>query len=828
MDRLWYLTRDIAISAYSVTGDGQTNGCGIDNWYATYRFIDDDDGNLANGTPHSDVMFTAFDLHGIACGASGDAANQASGCGAPLPAPTLSVCDTKTPVVLKWTAVPGATQYRILRNTIGANFGYKPIAVVPSSQLSFSDTDVAPGVAYFYTVQPVGENASCYGQASNSVAVTPDACTSSSIAAPSGVTLSTPSANAVSVSWNAVSGAGSYLVSRKDASCDTAGAYTPVAFVTGGTSWTDTNVQGTRTYSYIVSASQSACATCPGASSSCESIAATGSCNLPPSFAGVRSVSASANGVCKLTVNWSPAQANCGNSGVTYSVHRSTASDFTPSSANRIATGLVATSFSDYGVTSGTRYYYVVRATDSNGNTETNSVRRFEVATGTLTSGTFVDDAGDTAAQMFKTPGNPTNAWTVRNTGAGNATKHYATSPAAGYIDNACMGLETPTLTIGESSTLSFRTKYLIEPGWDGGFVEVATEAGGFSNWTKLTTVTYPGVMAGTGAPACGGPGYEDGEPVFTGSSANQWLPFSGSLSGYAGERVRLRFSFSTDASTAVGLDGWLLDDITVTDVLLAGACASAPSAAPAAISPAAGPSSGATAVAITGTSFENGANVRFGTAGAMGVTWYDATRLTAVTPPASAGLADLTVTNPSGLGGTLPGAFHFVDPPSLTGASDSRGPAAGGETVTISGANLVEIVDVTFGGAQATITGSDGSSLTVLTPAHAAGTASVMVTTAGGSATLAGAYTFIDAPVVTSLSKRKGSTSGGQQVTISGGNLADATSVTFGGAAATIVSNTASSIKVTAPAHAAGEVDVTVTTPGGSTTVARAYQYKP
>jgi len=448
--------------------------------------------------------------------------------------------------------------------------------------------------------------------------------------------------------------------------------------------------------------------------------------------------------------------------------------------------------------------------------------------TATYQVGTFTDDAGDTSARMFKTPGNPTNNWTVRATGAGNTTKHYATSAATGYADNSCMGLETPTLTIEDGSTLSFRTKYLIEPGWDGGFVEVSTEAGGFSNWTKLTSINYPGVMAGTGAPACGGPGFADGEPVITGSSANQWLPFSGSLADYAGERIRIRFLFSSDASTAVGLDGWRLDDIQVTNVLLAGGCTAAPAAAPSSISPTAGPVSGGTSVAISGSSFQNGASVSFGGLPASSVTWNSATSMTATTPPHGSGFADVTVTNPGGLSGTLANAFRYVDPPSLSGLSSSAGPSAGGASVTISGANLVEVVGVTFGGVQAAITGGDESSVVVTTPAHASGTVSVTVTTAGGSATLANAYTFVDAPIVTSLSKRKGSTSGGQPVTISGANLANATSVTFGGAAATITGNTSSSINVKTPPHAAGEVDVVVTTPGGSTTVVRAYQYKP
>lgn len=828
MDRLWYLTRDIAVSGYSVTGTGQTNGCGIDNWFSTYRFIDDDNGNLADGTPHAGIIFAAFDLHATACGLAADASNQTAGCGTPVPAPTLSVCDNKTPVTLQWSASPGATQYRILRNTVGANFGYTPIATVPASQLSFSDSDVAAGVSYFYAVQPVGASASCFGFTSNTASVVPQACPANAgVNPPASISLATPAANQVRVSWTPSSGAAAYLVYRKDDACDLGGSYTQVGMVAGSTTFTDTaNLQGGHTYSYQVAAASTACATCPSTPSSCESISATGACSIPPTFAGVRSVTASAGGVCKLTVNWSPATSNCGSS-VTYSVYRSTDPLFTPSAANRVATGLSATSYSDYGVSGGTRYYYVVRATDGAGNTDGNLARRNEVAAGQLTAGTFADDGGDAGpAKMFRSSPNH-NDWSVRSGGTGNATKFWATSATGDYAPGSCMALESPTMTATANSTLTFRSSYMIEPGWDGGFVEVATEAGGFSNWTKLASVNYPGVMASEDDPGCG-PGWADGERVFTGTSANQWLNFSGSLAAYADQRIRFRFNFASDGSNPVDVyPGWFIDDITVTNVLLPGGCTAAPSAAPTSLSPAGGPTSGGTSVTISGNSFENGASVSFGGVPATSVTVTSPTQLTAVTPPHGSGAVDVTVTNPTGLGGTLPNAFRYANPPSLTGLAPASGPAAGGQVVTISGANLSDIVGVAFGGVQGTITGGNDTSVSVRTPAHAAGVVDVVVTTSGGSATLSGAYTFVNAPVITSLSKNKGSTDGGQQITINGTFLGGATSVTFGGAAAAILENTSSSIKVRTPAHAAGAVDVSVTTAGGTGTAPSAYTYK-
>jgi mannan endo-1,4-beta-mannosidase len=48
-------------------------------------------------------------------------------------------------------------------------------------------------------------------------------------------------------------------------------------------------------------------------------------------------------------------------------VYRSTTSGFTPSTSNRIATGVTATSYSDSGLSAATTYYYKVTAEDAAG-----------------------------------------------------------------------------------------------------------------------------------------------------------------------------------------------------------------------------------------------------------------------------------------------------------------------------------------------------------------------------------------------------------------------------------------------------------------------------
>ena len=81
--------------------------------------------------------------------------------------------------------------------------------------------------------------------------------------------------------------------------------------------------------------------------------------------------------------------------------------------------------------------------------------------------------------------------------------------------------------------------------------------------------------------------------------------------------------------------------------------------------------------------------------------------------------------------------------------------------------------------------------------------------------------------PTVSGISPSSGPATGGTVVTITGTSLTGATAVSFGATAATsfTVIN-ATTITATAPAHAAGTVDVTVTTPGGVSPKSPAAQY--
>ncbi|WP_055550440.1 IPT/TIG domain-containing protein [Streptomyces sp. NBRC 110028] len=233
-------------------------------------------------------------------------------------------------------------------------------------------------------------------------------------------------------------------------------------------------------------------------------------------------------------------------------------------------------------------------------------------------------------------------------------------------------------------------------------------------------------------------------------------------------------------------------------------------------VSPAQGAPSGSTPVTITGSGFIGVTAVRFGPNLATNVVVVSDTQITAKTP-AGAGTVKVTVTGPTGTS-TQNVFFTYttVVAPTLTSLSPASGPASGGNTVTINGANLTGATSVKFGANTATILTNTATQITVIAPAGT-GAVGVTVTTPGGTSNaLVYTYTTVVAPTLTSLSPASGPTSGGNTVTINGTNLTGATQVLFGLNPATILTNTATQITVSAPAGAPSSVNVTVTTAGG------------
>jgi len=101
---------------------------------------------------------------------------------------------------------------------------------------------------------------------------------------------------------------------------------------------------------------------------------------------------------------------------------------------------------------------------------------------------------------------------------------------------------------------------------------------------------------------------------------------------------------------------------------------------------------------------------------------------------------------------------------------------------------------------------------------------------TGAGSEPLFNATVLLAAPLLLGLTSIAGPESGGDIVVIKGAHLAIATSVSFGGVPAQVISARANQIMVATPPHPPGPVSVTVTTAGGSNadSPANLYTYTP
>ncbi len=182
---------------------------------------------------------------------------------------------------------------------------------------------------------------------------------------------------------------------------------------------------------------------------------------------------------------------------------------------------------------------------------------------------------------------------------------------------------------------------------------------------------------------------------------------------------------------------------------------------------------------------------------------------------------------------GIAAGAMHdlaYTEPlPVVSAVSPARGASAGGTEVRITGSSFEGVSAVHFGASAATSFSVESpDSISAVAPAGALGTVDVTVTTRAGTSPIgvADRFSYVASPSVAKLSVKDGAGAGGTSVTITGANLEGATSVHFGANAATGVTvESATSITAVAPAGS-GIVNVTVTTPGGTSAGSKHTQF--
>jgi hypothetical protein len=244
------------------------------------------------------------------------------------------------------------------------------------------------------------------------------------------------------------------------------------------------------------------------------------------------------------------------------------------------------------------------------------------------------------------------------------------------------------------------------------------------------------------------------------------------------------------------------------------------------------------TQVTITGAGLAGATGVKFGTdtAAFSPVTAGGVTKLIATAPAHALGTVDVTVTNSTGTSEVgAASKFTYVPPaPAITGVSPNAVSIAGGTTVTVTGTDLTGVTAVKLGTVSAPAKAVTATSLTFVAPARAASTVAVAVTNSSGTspANDAARLTYVTPPAaaITSITPSSGLTTGATPAVVTGTDFGGATKVTAGGLTIPFTKISGTSLKVTMPVHAAGAVNLRITTPGGiSAEVANSsFTYRP
>ncbi len=275
-----------------------------------------------------------------------------------------------------------------------------------------------------------------------------------------------------------------------------------------------------------------------------------------------------------------------------------------------------------------------------------------------------------------------------------------------------------------------------------------ATLTGGFTYTAPASTPTLTSVAPSSGSTAGGttitltGTNFVSGATVRVGGTAATNVTFVGAT------QVTAR----TPAGTAGARDVQITNPNGQAATRTGGFNYTAPTAVPTltSVAPSSGATAGGTTITLTGTNFVSGATVRVGGTAATNVTFGSATQVTARTPAGTAGARDVQITNPNGQVATRTGGFTYTATgtgPTITAVTPSSGPATGGTTITITGANYVLGAggDIRVGGRTCSnIQYISSTQLRATTLSGTVGAADVLVRNPNGvTVTLTGGFTY-------------------------------------------------------------------------------------
>lgn len=372
------------------------------------------------------------------------------------PSINLSYGGSNGQVSLAWSAVSGATAYRVYRSTTSTD--YSASAVYGPLVTNYLDSNLPFGTPFYYTVKAIVTGGKTYGSKQVSAIL---------LAAPTNFTATWVSTQA-NLSWNSVAGAAQYDIYRTTDANPTLSSFSGAPLRSQAqNSYSDTGLTLGTKYSYIVKAVNTGYSA-PSVSAASSIVSVT---PLPAPGTPTGLAATPGNGLVSLTWNTVPTATG-------YDVWRST--DNTNFSA--VASNLTTASYTNSGLVNGQTYYFQVRASNS--------------------GGASAFSASASAIPLPPLPAAPTGLTAT----AGNrqiTLSWNAVSGATGYkiyrrISGAAYGA-TPLATVSGSTT-SYS---------DGGlgnvqyfYVVVATNLrgdGGASNEASATALTAPILIGSEG-----------------------------------------------------------------------------------------------------------------------------------------------------------------------------------------------------------------------------------------------------------------------------------------------------------------------------------------
>lgn len=198
---------------------------------------------------------------------------------------------------------------------------------------------------------------------------------------------------------------------------------------------------------------------------------------------------------------------------------------------------------------------------------------------------------------------------------------------------------------------------------------------------------------------------------------------------------------------------------------------------------PGSGNVAGGNTITLTGLYFTGTTKVLFGNVSASSYTSSsNHTLLTVVTPPMpSVGKYSMTVQTSTGSVTTATTFFEFAATPILSNVSPSVGNSLGGDLVTLTGSDFINVTSIQFGETTITSFSYLSSTSVQFTTPVGTGTKAISVVTPQGTTTTTKTFEYLDSVNITGISPNTGAFDGNTLVTLVGTNFSNATGVTVG-----------------------------------------------